>query len=179
MAKKKHKPQKTPQPIKQKKDSSNPLGFVKEALTLMGGLAGSILAVYGLVKTFKDDAEGFSWLILVGIVIWLLILWQLFQVRKMTAYSLFIISILLGVVGWIGWQSQVKAAEDKVIVLVAQFDGPEDKYGLRRQIMEDLRDATEGYDDTVIIEGDELVTSSESARELGEGAKADLVIWFF
>jgi len=177
MAKKKHKSQNQLQPTKPKNGSVNSLAFIKEALTLIGGLAGSILAVYGLVKTFKDDAEGFSWLIPVGIVIWLLILWQLFQVRKTTAYSLFIISILLGASGWIGWQSQVKVTEDKVVVLVAQFDGPEEKYGLRRQIMEDLQDVIKGYDDIVIIEGGELVTSSDAARELGEQEKADLVVW--
>ena len=162
---------------KQKSSNSISLGFVKEALTLIGGLAGSILAVYGLVKTFKDDVEGFSWLILVGIAIWLLFLWRLLQVRKTTAYSLFIISVLAGVIGWVGWQSQVKAVEKKVVVLVTQFDGPEETYGLRRQMMEDLQEATKDYNDTVVIESDELVDSSENARNLGEKKKADLVIW--
>jgi tetratricopeptide (TPR) repeat protein len=180
MTKKKHKSQNQLHQTKPQKGNINSLGFIKEALTLIGGLAGSILAVYGLVKTFKDDAEGFSWLIPVGIVIWLLILWRLFQVRKTTAYSLLIVSIIFGVVGWIGWQSQVKETEDKVVVLVAQFDGPEEKYGLRDQIMEELRQATKGYKDTYIIDGEEVVTSgqgSEYARGLGEKDKADLVIW--
>jgi len=156
------------------------LGFVKEALTLMGGLAGSILAIYGLIRTFKDDAEGFSWLILVGIGVWLYLLWRLFQVRKITAYSLLIISILVGVIVWIGWQSQVKVTENKVVVLVAQFDGPEEKYGVRDQILEQLREATKNYKDTEIIALDEVVTSaqgSEYAHKLGEDNRADLVIW--
>jgi hypothetical protein len=180
MSKKKHKPQNQPQPTKPKKRSINSLGFIKEALTLIGGLAGSILAVYGLVRTFKDDVQGFSWLIPVGIVIWLIIIWRLFQVRKITAYSLFIISVLTGVVGWIGWQSQVQATENKVVVLVAQFDGPEETYGLHDQIMEELLQATKGYNDTTIIDGKDVVTAgqgSEYARELGEKEKADIVIW--
>ncbi len=174
MSNKKNKTQKHFKPIR---GNTNLLGFIKEALTLIGGLAGSILAIYGLVKTFRDDAEGFSWLILVGIGIWLYLLWQLFQVRKTTAYSLFIISVLIGVVGWVGWKSQVKATENKVVVLVAQFDGPEETYGMRRQMIEDLLKATKNYDDTFIIEGDKLVTSGEYARQLGKQEKADLVIW--
>jgi tetratricopeptide (TPR) repeat protein len=178
MAKKKN--NKPPQPIKQKNGSSTPLGFIKEALTLIGGLAGSILAVYGLVKTFKDDTEGFSWLIPLGVVIWVMVLWRLFQIRKTTAYSLLIISILAGVVGWIGWQSQIKAIEDNVVVLVAQFDGPEETYGLHNQMVEDLREATKGFNDVIIIDGKEIVTAgdgSEYARELGMKVKADLVFW--
>jgi tetratricopeptide (TPR) repeat protein len=168
---------------KSKKQSNsnkrNPLflGLVKEVLTLLGGLAGSILAVYGLVKTLKEDLSGFSWLILVGVVLWIGFIWKLFQTRRTTAYSLLIISILTGVIGFIGWQSQVKVAEEKIIVLVAQFDGPEEEYGLRRKILEDLQQAANGYEDTLIVEGDEIVTSSEYARELGEQVNADLVIW--
>lgn len=162
---------------KPKKGSSDSLGFIKEALTLIGGLAGSILAVYGLVKTFKEDATGFSWLIPVGIVIWLMILWRLFQTRKAMAYSLFIISMLAGVIGWIGWKSQVRATQEKIIVLVTEFDGPENNYGLQRQIVEDLRVATKSYLDTSIIESTVVAVSSEQARELGKEENADLVIW--
>ena len=165
---------------KRKKSNSIPLGFVKEALTLIGGLAGSILAVYGLIKTFKDDAEGFSWLIPVGIVIWIILLFRLYQTRKAAAYSLFIVSMLVGVIGWVGWQSQVEATEKKVVVLVAKFDGPEEKYGLHDQIMEDLYHATSKYDDTIIIDGEDVITAglgSEHARQLGRKFKADLVIW--
>jgi tetratricopeptide (TPR) repeat protein len=156
---------------------SNSLNLVKEVLTLIGGLAGSILAIYGLVKTFRDDSAGFSWLILVGAFIWVIFLWRLFQTRRRAAYSLIIISVFAGVIGWVGWQSRADTIENKVIVLVAQFDGPEEKYGLRRQMMEDLQESAKGYEDTVIIEGGEVVTSSEYARELGEDVKADLVIW--
>jgi tetratricopeptide (TPR) repeat protein len=156
---------------------SNSLGLIKDVLTLSGGLAGSILAIYGLVKTLRDDTAGFSWLILVGGGIWIWFLLRLFQTRRRAAYSLIIISVFAGVIGWVGWQSRADMIEDRVIVLVAEFDGPEDDYGLRRQMLEDLQEFVKDYDDTVIIEGDEVVTSSAYARELGEEVKADLVIW--
>jgi len=177
MAKNKNKTKKYP---KQNSRNKFSLGLVKEALTLMGGLAGSILAIYGLIKTFKDDAEGFSWLIFVGIGVWLYLLWRLFQVRKMTAYSLFIISVLAGVVGWIGWQSQVKVTEKKVVVLVAKFDGPEEKYHLRDEILKQLKATTKNYGDTEILPFDEIITESmgsEYARATGNNKQADLVIW--
>lgn len=180
MAKKKHKTQNQSQPTKSKKGSTNSLAFIKEALTLIGGLAGSVLAVYGLVKTFRDDTEGFSWLIPVGIVIWLIILWRLFQVRKTTAYSLFIISVIAGGAGWIGWQSKIEANEDKLIVLVAQFDGPEEDYHLRDEILKQLRLTTKNYPDTEIIPFEKVITEvqgSEYARKVGREKKADLVIW--
>lgn len=164
---------------KQPYSNRNPVfwGLVKEVLTLLGGVAGSILAVYGLIKTFKDDLSGFSWLIVVGMVLWMAFIWKLFQTRRTTAYSLLIISVLIGVVGFIGWQSQVKVTKEKIIVLVTQFDGPEEEYGLRRKILEDLQQAANGYEDTLIIESNEIVTSSEYARELGEQVNADLVMW--
>ena len=155
------------------------LDFIKASLTLIGGLAGSILAIYGLVKTFKENAEGFSWLIPLGIVIWIIFLWRLFQSGKAYAYTLLILSLLGGGIWWAGWQSQVQATEKKVIVLVAKFDGP-GTYGLRAQIIEQLRAATKDYGDTQIIASDELVTvaqGSDFARTLGEKNRADLVIW--
>ncbi len=165
---------------KQNKTKQSSFEFVKEALTLLGGLAGSIVAVSGLVKTFRDDTEGFLWLIPVGAIIWSVLLWRLFQHRKSTAYSLLIVSILIGTSIWIGWQSQSKAVKDKMVILIARFDGPEEKYGLRDQIMEELHSASKGYDDTVIIDGKEVVTAgqgSKYAQELGKAQNADLVIW--
>jgi tetratricopeptide (TPR) repeat protein len=180
MTRKRNKSNKQPRPSKEFRISTTSLKFIKEVLTLIGGLAGSILAVYGLIRTFKDDAEGFSWLIPVGVVVWIIILWRLFQARKTTAYSLFIISVLIGVIGWISWQSQVEAAQKKLTVLVAKFEGPEAEYGLRDQIMEELRQLTKSYPNTIIIDGKEVINAgsgSEHARKLGEEANADLVIW--
>jgi len=170
-------------PIKQTKKSTKrvvSLDFIKDFVSVVGGLAGSIMAIYGFIKTFKDNVEGFSWLIIFGIIIWLIILKQLFQTRRNIAYGLLFLSLVGGVIGWFSWQSQVMETEKKVIVLVAQFDGPEETYGLQNQILEDLRLATQEYDDIVIIDGGEIVTvgqGSEYARELGLKAKADLVIW--
>ncbi len=77
---------------------------------------------------------------------------------------------------WLFFKNQQKI-EDKVIVLVSQFDGPEEIYGIHRQVMEDLQKAIKGYDDIIVLDGDKLITSGNSARELGRKEKAALVIW--
>jgi tetratricopeptide (TPR) repeat protein len=144
--------------------------------------AGSMVAVYELVNYFRSDAKTFYSIIFpgLGIIIWVAILIQLFRKKNPYAIPLLVVTILGGVAGGIGWRSYNQTQEDKVIVLVAQFDGPEEKYGLHNQVMEDLRQSTKGYNDTVIIAGNEVVTAgqgSEYARELGKNVKADLVIW--
>lgn len=153
--------------------------LVWKVLASVFTFSGSMVAIYELVNYFRSDAGTFYSIIFpgLGIIIWIVILFQLFRKKNPYAILLLSFTILGGVVGGIGLRSYNQTQEDKVIVLVAQFDGPEETYGLRRQVMEDLIDATKDYDDTVIIEGNELVTSSEYARELGIKAKADLVIW--
>jgi len=74
---------------------------------------------------------------------------------------------------------QLSSKKDKVVVLVAEFDGPEEMYGLRDQIMEELHSVVQGGD-IVIIDGKEVITSGQGsayARELGAENNADLVIW--
>jgi tetratricopeptide (TPR) repeat protein len=153
--------------------------LVGKVLATISAFIVGMVAAYQLVDYFRSDSKTFFSIIFPGfvIVIWLTILYQLIRKKNPYAIPLLTVTVLGAVVGGIGWNSYNQTQEDKVIVLVAQFDGPEETYGLRRQMMEGLREATKEYDDTIIIEGGELVTSSEYARELGDKAKADLVIW--
>jgi tetratricopeptide (TPR) repeat protein len=164
-----------------KKSNSSEVSWdlIWKVLASIFAFAGSIATVYDLIGKIRSDVRTFTTLIVPGLVIimWLIVLIQLVRKRNMYVIPLLAVTIIGGIVGGIGWQTYNQTEEDKVIVLVAAFDGPEEKYGLRRQMLEDLQEATKGYEDTVIIEGDDVVTSSESARELGEDEKADLVIW--
>lgn len=165
---------------KARQSNKTPLTRTQEILGIIGGIASSLMAIIGVIKTFRDDVNGFTWLIIVGLMIWLIILWQMFQGRRVYAYVLLALSLAGGATGWLGWQSRTQATEDKVIVLVAKFDGPEDTYGLRDEMIEQLRETTKGYDDTEIVAAQELVTVAQGsgyARELGGKYKADLVIW--
>lgn len=153
-----------------------------KVLASIFAFAGSLATVYDLIGKIRADVQTFTNLIVPGLVIivWLIILIQLVRKRNPYVMPLLAITVLGGVIGGLGWQSYNKTQEDKVVVLVAQFDGPEENYGLHDQIMEDLRQATKGYTDTEIIDGKEVVTAgqgSEYANELGKEVKADLVIW--
>ncbi|MBE7432380.1 MAG: hypothetical protein HS100_00550 [Anaerolineales bacterium] len=157
---------------KAKKSGKSTLALVQEILGFIGGIIGSVMAIYGFIKTFRDDIDGFNWLLFLGGAIWLIVLWQMFQRQKTYAYTLLALTIVGGVAGWVGWQGQTQAKEDKVIVLIAKFDGPEDEYGIRDEMIEQLREATKGYEDTEIIAAEEMVTAaqgSEYARGLGGG----------
>jgi tetratricopeptide (TPR) repeat protein len=155
---------------------------VWKVLSGVFAFAGSMVAGYELVNYFRSDAKTFYSIIFpgLGITVWTVILVQLIRKKNPYAIPLLVVTFLGGVVGVVGWQSYNQTQENKVIVLVAQFDGPEETYGLHDQIMEDLRQATKNYNDTEIIDGKEVVTAGqgrEYAQELGKKAKADLVIW--
>jgi tetratricopeptide (TPR) repeat protein len=153
--------------------------LVWKVLASVFAFAGSVATVYDLVGKVRSDGRTFFTFILPGlaVIVWFIVLVQLIRKKNLYVIPLLAVTVIGGIVGGVGWQSYNKMQEDKVIVLIAKFDGPEETYGLQRQIIEDLREATESYSDTLIIEADELVTSSEYAHELGKKVKADLVIW--
>jgi tetratricopeptide (TPR) repeat protein len=67
-----------------------------------------------------------------------------------------------------------------VIILVADFDGPEAEYGVTARITNQLRQATKKYDDIEIQGLKRAITEqdgSKVARTEGEKRKADIVIW--
>jgi len=167
---------------KAKKSGKSTLALIQEILGVIGGIVGSIMVIYGFIKTFRDDAGGFTWLLFVGSAIWLIILWRMFYRQKTYAYMFLAVTIVGAVAGWIGWHSQVEAEENKLIVLIAEFDGPEDVYGLRNEIVENLNTDFGKTKEVEILTIKEIITpesdsGSSRARELGEKHRADIVIW--
>lgn len=70
--------------------------------------------------------------------------------------------------------------EQKLIVVIAAFEGPEDVYGLRNEIIENLNAEFAGDENIEILPIEEVVTvsmGSEYASLLGENHLADIVIW--
>ena len=89
---------------------------------------------------------------------------------------------LIAVWGYKQYQQQqiTQANQNKVNVVIAQFDGPEETYGLRNQILEQLNTSLQGDQDIKIIPINETVTiaqGSDYARQLGKQYQADLVFW--
>lgn len=70
--------------------------------------------------------------------------------------------------------------EQKVIVVIAAFEGPEDVYGLRNEIFERLNAEFSADENIEIVLVDDIITPSnsiETTRTLGAKYIADIVIW--
>ena len=76
---------------------------------------------------------------------------------------------------------KAEVAGEKIIVLVADFDGPEAKaYGVTDMVINQLRQATSKYDDIEIQGLNKPITEQEGSRVAqteGEKRKATIVIW--
>ncbi len=103
---------------------------------------------------------------------------------RWTARIALIITFATLIAGWFYRQYQQQTGsqenQNKVIVAIAQFDGPEETYGLRNQILEELNTSLQGDQDIKIISINETVTiaqGSDYARKLGKQYQADLVFW--
>jgi tetratricopeptide (TPR) repeat protein len=76
-------------------------------------------------------------------------------------------------------QAQQKL-QDQLIVVVSAFEGPEEVYGLRNEIVESLNSTFSQDEEIEIIPIKDVITpdmGSSYARDLGERYFADLVIW--
>ncbi len=152
------------------------------------GLISSVLAWLDIVQYGQMGYQNFLWTgIVVFVVIWGIVLWLLYKQKNIYLNIWLAVTIIVGLAAGIGWTSnqraeeeRIRAREEKVIVLIAKFDGPEEEYGLRDEMLEQLRETTKDYDDTELIAAEELITVAEGsdfARALGEKYQADLVIW--
>jgi tetratricopeptide (TPR) repeat protein len=191
-------------PDKPPDDKDGLVELLKKLWLPVAGFISVVTLAYNFYKLWLGDQATITYISAGALLIVLSILlgWVWFSKRTVVQrkksrneprYSKTYRQISLGLFGilWLstglgGWllyenqQSQAETIEKKVIVLVAQFDGPEETYGLHDQIIEDLHQATKEYNDTVIIDSRETVTAgqgSEYARELGKKENADLVIW--
>lgn len=94
------------------------------------------------------------------------------------AYSVISIPILIQ-----HWKDQKQLQierEQKLIVVIAAFEGPEEVYGLRNKIIETLNEDFSDDEEIEIMSTAEMVSvgqGSDYARQLGENSLADVVIW--
>ena len=180
------------------------LELIKKLWQPIIGFLGAIIFAYNFYKMWLGDQETVTYFTAGGGLIILIIAlgWIGLSTKRVTQkkktkseprYSITYRRIALGLLGIVvigsgigGWLlyknsiSQAQVLEKKIIILVAQFDGPEETYGLRSQIMEEFHKAAKENNDIVIVDAKEIVTAgqgSEYAQKLGEAENADLVIW--
>ena len=180
---------------------NGPGELAKDIVGWNGVAIGFITGVVGFIQLVKDETELVSIILLmVGVAL----LWgSLFYIRfkkttigkalghprKVHAYStrarfgalVGIVAVpILVVAGFIGWKYYQNLPSDKLIVLVANFDGPDKKYGVTETILSQLRAAVKEYEDVEIQSLDEVITAqagSSVARARGEDRKAGIVLW--
>lgn len=100
------------------------------------------------------------------------------------ALGLLVIFAIIGVISLLqhrrDQERYMAEQERKLIVVIAAFEGPEDVYGLRNEIIESLNTEFAGDENIEILPLEEIITvsmGSEYARSLGEDHIADIVIW--
>jgi tetratricopeptide (TPR) repeat protein len=104
-------------------------------------------------------------------------------IRRIARVGL-VITVIVSVAGLAILQRQREELREElstqVIAVIAAFDGPEDKYGIRNQIIEQLTSSLADFKDIKIIPVEEIITptqGSEYARQIGKGYQADIVLW--
>lgn len=100
---------------------------------------------------------------------------------RIIALIIIILFPLLTVGCFLGWKYWQSLPSDKIIILLADFDGPnKNKYRVTGNIKDQLEKATKKYPDVKIELFDETITyeqESDHAHEIGEKRKASIVLW--
>ena len=102
------------------------------------------------------------------------------RIRQLAVAGLVAIP-LIGTTGFTGWQYWQNRPSDDVVILVAEFDGPDaESYRVTDTILANLRDATDAYPDVVVDTMDASITEREGsnvARAIAEQNQANILIW--
>jgi len=76
---------------------------------------------------------------------------------------------------------RIQQLEEKVVILVANFDGSEpQKYRITEELLLGLRNSLNNYDDVTVLPLDRVITEqegSEVARSLAKRYRADIIVW--
>lgn len=101
-------------------------------------------------------------------------------IRRLAVAGLILIP-LLSLAGVAGWLYDQSLPAENIIVLVADFDGPEAKtYGVTEAVIRQLRQVTERYTDVEIAAFNRPITEYEGskvAQTEGKKRKATIVLW--
>ena len=165
--------------------------FVKKLWLPIAGFISAVLLIYQLLQIWKGDTQTVTWVVAVAALAVLLIflIWFSFFAKSTKSGQwaargglISTIVALIAILAYRQHQQQVVAQQNQntVIVVIAQFDGPEETYHLRDEILEQLNKSLQGDQDIKIIPVNETVTvpqGSDYARQLGKQYQADLVFW--
>jgi hypothetical protein len=158
----------------------------KTVISILFSIATAVSLIVGGLDFINYLREGYQQFLWLGIavlgIVWLIILWLLFKQRNIYGILWLAVTILAGAAIWSGWRSYIQAREEKLIVVIATFDGPEEVYGMRNEMYEKLDQDFKNDSNIVIKTVNEIITpdsdsGSPRAVKLGKSLQADVVIW--
>ena len=186
-------------------EKSNPIvNFLQSFSAFIIGFLGLATAIYQFIQLFLGDRENFT--LILGGLGYLTILASLIYVgfsktkylaktavppqwfMKMTyenSYKnaqkglifLFVATLVSGAIIY----KQDKERQDKFVIMVAEFDGPDTQnYRLTEKLLFKLNESLNNYDDALVIPLNKRITEQDGSLEAQKIAKkyrADLLIW--
>jgi len=188
-------------------DKDGPLELPKKLWLPVAGFIGAVTLAYNFYKMWLGDQEAVTVITAsTGLIVLVIVLWWVgFKVntvtreavwpigakitekipaysplyRKISRIALIVMFIGMAIGGWSLIRHR-QALEEKLVVLIAAFEGPEEVYGLRNEIIENLTSDFSDDEEIEIVIIDDVITltqGSEYASKLGERYLADVVIW--
>ncbi len=101
-------------------------------------------------------------------------------IRRLAVVGLVLVPLLVAG-GGLGWRHVQSLPSDEVVILVADFDGPDTQNNrITETILQRLRQKTQDYEDVTVEALEETVTEqagSEAARAIAKKRKATIMIW--
>ncbi|MEW6145444.1 MAG: tetratricopeptide repeat protein [Thermodesulfobacteriota bacterium] len=158
------------------------LSYIADIIAI-GGL------LYGAIRIIRGDIGLITLIVLIVCAsgIWLSSFF--FYIRRAKyhkwvgnlALALIIAMPVLAFTGYFGWRYYQSMPPDKIIILLADFDGPDKKkYRVTGNIKDQLEKATKKYSDVEVQLLNETITyqnESDYARKIGKKRKASIVLW--
>lgn len=181
-------------------DNNGLLGLLKKLWLPVAGFIGAVTLVYNFYRLWLGDKTTITYITAVALLITLTVLLLSVGLSKETiihgkkvrteprysktyrqaAFALLgILWFGAGISGWLLYKDW-RELNNKLIVVIANFGGPEDIYGLRDELFENLSTNFKDNQKVEIIGVDEIITSADGrdkALELGTQKYADIVMW--
>lgn len=158
------------------------LGYIADIIAI-GGL------LYGGVRIIRGDIGLITLILLIVCACGIWLSSFFFYIRRGRyrrwvgglALALIIAMPALTIASYLGWRYYKNLTPDKVIILLADFDGPDrKKYRVTGNIKDQLEEATKKYPDIEVELLNESITYESPdgyARKVGKEKKASIVLW--
>ncbi len=183
------------------------LELLKNLWLPAAGFVGAVTLAYNFYQSWLGDQAAFTYISGgIGLLVLLIALaWVGFKTKTVTRKILLlnestitekipaytpiyqraarislVIVFLAGLVGVGVLFQRRQALQEKLVVLIATFEGPEEVYGLRNEIIEKLNADFPNDAEVEIVKIDDVITPDQGtsyARSLGERYLADVVLW--